>query len=458
MNRAAVLVVAVIIAGGATTGALAFGDDDGVSTVEELMGPTDPLASDTDGDGLDDGAEFERSTDSTIADTDDDGVPDGREVAAGTDPTTVDTDGDGLDDGRELALGTSPTVADSDSDGSNDRAEATVHGTNPTRKDTDGDGLDDAVELNDRPTSPTKSDTDGDGLSDGAEVNERPTDPVVADTDGDGLDDGAEVREYGTDPTTADIDADSLADGREVSLGTDPTSEDTDGDGFNDGVEVHDESMLAGSDPTRKDVFLEIDYMAGTSVPEQELEAVKRAFENAPVENPDGTHGINLHVRTGDAPVESDPATSLVDYVSSYYESARDGSGYGYYHALVVREVPDSGGGNRVGLTSTGIDGMLVEHRPDRVRVAKTLMHELGHNLGLHPSTHRGVDSYDVPPKRYPSVMNYHRLGSCDCHYDYSDGTHGPGDFDDWSRIASVLARQTPNTSAAEAHVEERAH
>ncbi|MFC4449551.1 hypothetical protein [Halorussus aquaticus] len=384
MKRVAVLALTALLVSGVSTGALAFADSDA------------------------------------------DGVSEVREFLGPTDPTVADTDGDGLDDGTELERESDPTDADTDDDGLNDREESAVHETDPVRADTDGDGLPDAAEVNEYPTSATVSDTDGDGLPDADEVEERSTDPTVADTDDDALDDGPEVREYGTDPTAAD----------------------TDDDGLGDGVEVRGGSALAQADPLRKDVFLEIDYMRGTTVPERKLERVERAFANAPVTNPDGSSGISLHVRVSDSPIAAEQKTSLSEYSNTYYRSAYDTAGNGYFHALVVKEVPDESG-NRVGLTSTGNSGMIIEDRPSRVRVAKTIMHELGHNLGLHPDEHRGIDSYEVQPKRYPSVMNYHRLGGCDCHYDYSDGSHGPGDFDDWDHIASVLDEQTPNASEA---------
>lgn len=477
MKRAAVLVVLLLV-GGVSTGTLAYASDqDGISTLEELSSSTDPFDPDTDGDGLDDDRELELASDPTVADTDGDGVRDGPEVAAGMDPVVSDTDSDGLDDNRELSLDTNPVVADTDDDGLDDGDEVAVHGTdpidrdtdddglhdraeveiyetNPTQADTDSDGLDDAVETSATSTSPTESDTDGDGLSDGTEFHDPTTDPTSVDTDGDGLEDGPEVNEYGSDPTSVDTDGDGLDDGREASLGTDPTDSDTDGDGFQDGVEVHDGSVLTNADPLRKDVFVEVDYMQGTTVPEEKLESVEKAFANAPVQNPDGSLGITLHVRTSNSPVAAEANTSLVQYSNSYYRSEFDTRGYGYYHALIVREVPDGNvRGNRVGITSVGVDGLLVEGRPNRVRVAKTLMHELGHNLGLYPGDHRGIDSYALKPKQYPSVMNYHRLGPCDCNYDYSDGSHGPDDFDDWGHIASELAEQAPNTSKVDALV-----
>jgi hypothetical protein len=63
-------------------------------------------------------------------------------------------------------------------------------------------------------------------------------------------------------------------------------------------------------------------------------------------------------------------------------------------------------------------------------------MHELGHSLGLSPALHRGIDSREVPAGEYPSVMNYNAYQDVT---DYSTGTRGSGDFDDWGWLASNL-------------------
>ncbi len=160
----------------------------------------------------------------------------------------------------------------------------------------------------------------------------------------------------GTDPNDTDSDDDGLTDGLErctgvyngpTDPGTDPTKFDTDGDQFSDGEEVlgfgcdhipntiDDIDLLAFSEldgpgsiavsPLRKDVFVEIDWLGAnpnyrqdpsdpTSTllpppfpaglndyePEpEEIDRVVQMFANAPVDNPDGTTGINLHVDIG---------------------------------------------------------------------------------------------------------------------------------------------------------------
>ena len=67
-------------------------------------------------------------------------------------------------------------------------------------------------------------------------------------------------------------------------------------------------------------------------------------------------------------------------------------------------------------------------------------MHETGHNLGLFSGNPPGVDADSVFPngkewfkyRNYRSCMNY---GYMYVLLDYSDGTHGKNDFDDWNNI-----------------------
>ena len=94
--------------------------------------------------------------------------------------------------------------------------------------------------------------------------------------------------------------------------------DDSDGDGLVDSWETsgHDGLNLAsmGADPQRKDLFLEIDCLAADAnndndytdsvdhnhcPTQQAVRTVVQAFANAPVPNPDGTSGIQLHVDVG---------------------------------------------------------------------------------------------------------------------------------------------------------------
>nr|WP_282594651.1 hypothetical protein [Halomarina salina] len=287
-------------------------------------------------------------------------------------------------------------------------------------------------------TDPTEADTDGDGLDDAAEL-DGPTDPTRADTDNDGLDDGAE-QAAGSDPTVADTDEDGLTDGREADLGTDPTATDTDGDGFGDGEEVLEEERLPDADPLRKDVYVEVDYQAGATISDEERHRIVESYADAPVSNPSGERGIALHLVVdeqvgGDSPVYWNGRRGDWNDLGDFYYDRFDNYGAGYHYAVVVDELDDD---RTIGLGAEGV--MLVEDHP-RAETGSTLMHELGHSLGIGSDTFTGVDSRERSVAEYPSVMNYNADNDF---YGYSDGSSGDGDFDDWGYIEEHL--DTPPT------------
>jgi len=77
--------------------------------------------------------------------------------------------------------------------------------------------------------------------------------------------------------------------------------------------------------------------------------------------------------------------------------------------------------------------------------MASVFMHELGHNLGISRYNTPGCDNEDTrfPWQKgyweyanYKSCMNYRYVYKL---VDYSDGTHGENDFDDWGRLDLTL-------------------
>jgi hypothetical protein len=307
-------------------------------------------------------------------------------------------------------------------------------GGTPPPTDTDGDGLPDGVEVEEHGTDPTDPDTDGDGLGDAAEVREHDTDPTDPDTDGDGLDDGTEIDDHGTDPTVADTDGDGLWDGAEIhDYGTNPTASDTDDDGLDDAVEV---TGLEDADPLRMDVFVEVDYMEGTRPSTEALDPVRDAYAEAPVENPDGSTGISLHVEVDDAI----PAEERTEWnrLREIMDEHFDGEGRGYRYGVAVRDVRVNGT-DAAGAAAPGVENgqFLFETAPadeeNATRItAGVFMHELGHSVGISTSTYEGVDSEEVWYRRYESVMNY---DAPDHAVEYNSGPP----FDDWEFIAENL-------------------
>jgi len=75
--------------------------------------------------------------------------------------------------------------------------------------------------------------------------------------------------------------------------------------------------------------------------------------------------------------------------------------------------------------------------RMKRIGVAISVLHELGHTLGFGLLYHAGVDNTTADSNKvwynYMSVMNYHKYS--ERLFDYSDGSHGENDKDDWGNI-----------------------
>jgi hypothetical protein len=446
VNRVQVVLVAVLsvlLAGGVVAGTNVVDvDGDGIPAATELAEGTNPLAADTDGDGLADDEEARYGTNPRVEDTDGDGLTDGREVhELGTSPTAEDSDGDGLSDGAEVnEYGTDPLETDTDGDGLSDGREIEDTSTNPNEADTDGDGLSDGAEVREYSTDPTAPDTDGDGLDDGREVEEFSTDPKDVDTDGDGLEDGYEVETVGTDPTESDTDRDGLDDAREHEvLGTDPTDRDTDNDGLADGYEAAESGPLSEGDPLRRDVFLEVDYMASEKPNPEAIDAVQEAYANAPIENPDGSTGITLHVVVDDE-VEHEAPTTMTDLTVIMFDNF-DHNEQGYHYAVAVEDVEREDGTNLGGLARSGSDnGQFIYQTdyPESDRAyptdveASLFMHELGHSVGLGSYQFEGIDSREFAYENYSSVMNYNAP--------YDELSYSSGEpFDDWGYIESNL-------------------
>ncbi len=214
-----------------------------------------------------------------------------------------------------------------------------------------------------------------------------------------------------------------------------------------DGDDVVDLDLPAlGADPDHKDVFVEVDYMAGHRFDQAQIDAVVAAFAAAPVPNLDGQAGIALHVDNGPASV-MDPRTGELwgtlsdqeslthqdilgsDFVTagvrrydfSEFESIRQTrfaavrrpvfhyaiaahSGPAQRFSGIARDIPAADFIVTLHENCSPLAPTLAgECVPDPEYTAATFMHELGHTLGLH---HGGTDDFNRKPN-YLSVMNY---------------------------------------------------
>src|SRR5262245_9347535 len=235
-----------------------------------------------------------------------------------------------------------------------------------------------------------------------------------------------------------------------------PGALDSDGDGLPDDWELHGVTVdggagprfvdlpAMGADPMRPDVFLQIDWMAGAEHDQrpspEAIRMVVEAFANAPYTSPTGSVGITLHVDAGPDALLAEPdvrwgtlsraralpwLTDLGTAASGSYDwaafdairnepggFAETGRGPVFHYAIfgAYHDLDDPHGfgasGNSRGIGGTDLVvtlGNFTDGVGTPLEQAGTLMHELGHNLGLR---HGGCD--DASQKAgYASVMNY---------------------------------------------------
>ncbi len=212
-----------------------------------------------------------------------------------------------------------------------------------------------------------------------------------------------------------------------------PTS-DRDGDGF---TACEERRLLDDANPERMDVYVEIDWTAGARPSREDLRALVAVYDDAPVHNPNGDPGVDLHLVYDDELPARDrplPTFNVTDYAGHF-----DNDGRGYHYALFVERVA----GNALG---RGVRGTILVQRaiPDRspTLYVNVFAHELGHSLGLTRRVFTGVDNFSLPFRRYPSVMS--QVGVFET-LRLSDGTHHEDDFDDWGYLDENLF--TPDTS-----------
>ncbi len=260
---------------------------------------------------------------------------------------------------------------------------------------------------------------------------------------------------------------------------------DTDGDGLLDDWETAGLTVSAGSadelvdlpamgaDPKHKDIFVEIDWMDApgggdihTHAPDAAaVQEIVNAFNHAPVANPDGTSGIHLHVDYGPAApmpwataatwgtlshanalahqanvstcvvVEGNPNFQWAGVDALKQANFTAGRAAVFHYSLWVHDLcSELAGTSGISRNPGGADfgsgasDFVVSlggwpgstGTPDQQ--AGTLMHALGHNLGLR----HGGEDHAQWKANYLSVMNYAFqtrgliINNTEGHFDYS--------------------------------------
>lgn len=219
-----------------------------------------------------------------------------------------------------------------------------------------------------------------------------------------------------------------LLNGMEVAFGTDPELADTSGDGYPDHLvwgPMRDLGLAVS--PTEPDIYVELDAVAGQSLPgDDQLRTIVQTFRTEP-ETP-----INVHFYRCDTDHDGVSGIEEMTERASSYRTLR---GLGFQYLLLVEDSIELDGDDAAGVAYVSpsnpswmlVDGTLDE-RIGSAYETSAVAHELGHSLGISGEGFEGVDSRAYSEDRYTSVMNYNR---------WTPVTFSTGDpFDDYERMA----------------------
>jgi len=293
-----------------------------------------------------------------------------------------------------------------------------------------------------------------------------------SDPDGDGIPSWMETNVYGTDPEIDDSSYDPNHDGIPITWdwkwGYDPFVSDNHSllDPDNDSI-TNIEEYLTGmfpSDPFRKDVFLELDFMAESPegitsrIPDEAVELLKNPFHR---------RNIVFHVDIGifdggvNIPFEEKIGfTQVREIYNTYFlhNETQNWKRSTTHYGIIVYDCTPKGYGFSGDVSPymgyiPGTNGFIISSKQmeknAKLSLTKTLeyfygsaiMHEMGHNFGLRAGHPYGCDvQLSKWPwqigywyyRTYKSIMNYHYTYK---YFDYSDGTHGKRDFNDWGAV-----------------------
>jgi len=208
------------------------------------------------------------------------------------------------------------------------------------------------------------------------------------------------------------------------------------------------------SNPFKKDIFLEIDWKKNpnnsqTNKPPQDL--INKFIQNFE------KHDITLHIDIGElGGGEEIPSydsvfsfSKLIDlYWNFFLHNDINNPRKGIFHyGVVCNYCPDLNfpfnGWDHMDSFAISSEWLLEQYPRKNIGqiIVGAAIHHLGHTLGLLADTFDGIDNIGVTKpftiqcikfRNYKSCMNYNYKYEI---FSYSDGTHGPGDFNDWNQL-----------------------
>jgi len=263
-----------------------------------------------------------------------------------------------------------------------------------------------------------------------------------------------------------DTDDDGCPDWWEIKYRYDPNRWDDhehlgpDHDGLNNIEECYTDQW--GSNPFHKDIFLEIDWMesqtqsAYSNKPSHDLLNQLVAIFNK--------HNITLHVDTGELgggeEISYQSHFSFADMRNIYFEyflhnnltNPRKGI---FHYGIICDYGPDVNfpfmGWDQLDsllISAQWIQDLYSQYNREQLIVGG-IVHQLGSTLRLLASTYEGNDNLGATIPLSIQWWKYHNYKSCMNYYykyrllSYSDGTHGFGDFDDWSHLNLSFFKQS---------------
>ncbi|MFH0903540.1 MAG: hypothetical protein V2A73_23165 [Pseudomonadota bacterium] len=272
-------------------------------------------------------------------------------------------------------------------------------------------------------------------------------------------------------------DGDSVAPDLEYLAGTDPTSPDTDKDGIPDDYEMfggNDDfrwSFSESASPTRRNAYVEIDWMVGAPNPEWEATSPRPTLppNGADIFNVDGN--TDVYVEPGNAVpwheyVDFECSAGITDCVefvdikASHFSTQYPERRFIFHYAIFAfqTEVGALGLGELFGndlivaiplhnISPVIFNPVLGVKDSEQLGI---FIHEFGHNLGLDHNGNEspvGFDGVSIGNSIvHNSVMNYHYTlsGTTTGRYTYSHGTNGCAPCETSPKLACVLAAKIP--------------